>query len=305
MRRYFQLTVYTVIVFTLWMFIVKPVMAAPKDDGVIRVGGSSTMLPFMSTVAYDFMNKYKTWDKVDKAFPNKKIVIYVAGGGSGFGVQSLAKGTIDAGLVSRELKDKEKNLLGAHQNILVGKDAVAFAVNRANPLAPKAAGFSREQLADIFSGRLKTYKDVDPSMPDSKIVLLVRDPGAGSAEIVQEIIMGEKQISRSALQLPSQGALLKKLETNKLTFAYISAGLLFGTKNLRGFSYQGVEPTADNILSGRYSLVRPLYIVVKEPRDALVKSFIDYVMTDGQRVVRDNHYIPVKDSPAKAKKRKK
>ncbi len=276
-----------------------PALAAPQDDGVIRIGGSTTLLPVVTTAASQFMAKYKTWDKVDPILPKKDIVIYVTGGGSGFGVQATIQGTVHVGLVSRELKDKEKELLGAHQAVIVGKDAVAIAVNKGNPLAKKIKNFTREQIADIFSGKVATFRQIDPSLPNGKIVLLVRDPGAGSAEILQDMVMKEKQISRDALQLPSQGALLKKLETNMSTVAYLSAGLLEGSEKLQGFALEGVPPTAARIIGGDYPLVRPLYLVIKEPQDVLIRHFVDYMLADGQKLLRENHYIPVKDDSMK------
>jgi ABC-type phosphate transport system substrate-binding protein len=49
-------------------------------------------------------------------------------------------GVIDLGMVSRELKDGEKKALGEPQAYLVGKDAVAIAVNSHNPLAQRQKG---------------------------------------------------------------------------------------------------------------------------------------------------------------------
>ena len=58
-------------------------MAAPEDDGELRIGGSTTLLPVVSAAASEFMEKYGTWDKVDPKFPAKKIVIYLTGAAQG------------------------------------------------------------------------------------------------------------------------------------------------------------------------------------------------------------------------------
>lgn len=296
MRRW--LTVFMVIGLTL--SILTTALAEPQDDGVIRIGGSTTLLPIIATAASQFMAKYKTWDNVNPKLPKRDIVIYVTGGGSGFGVQSTVQGTIHVGLVARELKDKEKKMLGAHRAVIIGKDAVAIAVNKGNPIAKKLKSFNREQLADIFSGKFVTFQQIDPSLPNSKIVLLVRDPGAGAAEIMQDMIMKDRQISRNALQLPSQGALLKKLETNKSCIAYLSAGLLAGSDKLHGFAFEGVQPTMTRIINGEYTLIRPLYLVMKDPQSLLISHFIEYMLAPaGQIIVQDNHYIPVKAEAVK------
>ena len=268
--------------------------AAPEDDGELRIGGSTTLLPIVSAAASEFMEKYGTWDKVNPKLPAKKIVIYLTGGGSGFGIQSIVQNVNHIGLVSRDLRDKEKELLGPHRATLVGKDAVAFVTNKANPLAQKNIVLSKSQLASILSGEAKTYRDIDRTLPASKIVVFVRDAGAGSAEVVQHMVMGEKQVSRDALQLPSQGALLKKIESNKSAVAYISAGLVTGSNKLHPLPYEGVQPSANQIVNGDYKLSRPLLLLVKEPHSVMVDHFVNYLLNEGQQKVVESGYIPVK-----------
>ena len=154
--------------------------AAGDQDGAIRAGGSTTLLPIMANCSSEFMEKYQTWDRLDAALPKSATTVFVTGGGSGFGVKSLLSGVIDIGMVSRDLKDQEKKLLGEHRSHVVGKDAVAIAVNTRNPLAARKKGFTAMEIAAIFSGEIKSYQELDRSLPAKPIVLLTRDSGAGS-----------------------------------------------------------------------------------------------------------------------------
>lgn len=269
-------------------------IAAPEDDGELRIGGSTTLLPIVSAAASEFMEKYGTWDKVDPKLPAKKIVIYLTGGGSGFGVQSIMQGVNHVGLVSRDLKDKEKDLLGAHRTILVGKDAVAFVTNKANPLAQKRVALTKVQLASILAGEIKSYREIDRALPAGNIAVFVRDSGAGSAEVVQNMVMGDKQVSKNALQFPSQGALLKKIESNNSAVAYISAGLIAGSGKLYPLAYEGMQPTNALIVSGEYKLSRPLLLLVKEPHSGMIDHFVNFLLNDGQRLLQEAGYVPVK-----------
>jgi len=268
-------------------------ISAPQDDGIIRMGGSTTLLPVISKIASDYMENYKTWDKVDKSFPKKPIVIFVSGGGSGFGLNSTINGTVHIGMASRNIKTKEKKLLGEHSAYLVGKDAVVFATNKKNPLALAKISFNFSRIKKLFSGEMKTFKDISPSLPEQKIVLYVRDAGAGSAEMLQKLAMGNTPISNRALQLPSQGALLKKLETNTSGIGYISSGLAFGSDSLYTFPLEGVVPSNNNVINGKYPFVRPLLLVVKGKPDKLTQKFIEHVLTTGQNVVANSNYVPV------------
>ena len=272
--------------------------ASPMDDGIIRMGGSTTLLPIVSKVASDFMETFETWDKVDPKLPKKDIVIFVSGGGSGFGVRSAINGTVHIGMASRNLKEKEIKILGDHKLYLVGKDAVVFAANKNNPLASKISNLRFEDVRRLFSGEAATYKDMDASLPSDKVVLFVRDAGAGSAEMLQKLIMGKATVSSGALQLPSQGALLKKLETNTKGIGYISSGLVFGSDKVHAFPLEGVEPNNENVINGKYAFVRPLHLVVKGAPDPMTAKFIEHIFTDGQKVVVDNNYVPANLSMA-------
>jgi phosphate transport system substrate-binding protein len=269
---------------------------ASSQDGAVHVGGSTTLLPIVATCASDFMEAYETWDKADTSLPKKQTLIYVTGGGSGFGVKSTINDTFQIGLVSRDLKKEEKEKLGEHEQFLVGKDCVAIAVHKDNPLVGVKKNFTKDDLARIFSGEVKTYRQIDASLPDKEIVLLVRDSGAGSAEIMQKSVMGERKVSSGALQMPSQGALLKKLDSNPLAFAYISSGLVQQNDNLRTFAFEGVEPTHEKVIKGEYTLARPLLLIVKGRPAGAVKRFIDYLLNEGQKVVKAQGYIAVKDA---------
>lgn len=273
--------------------------AAAADDGALRVGGSTTLVPAIANAASSFMDSFESWQQADASLPDLQPVIYVTGGGSSFGVKSTINDTLDIGMVSRDLKDKEKEALGAHQSYLVGKDAVAIAVHKDNPLAGVKQNLTSEDVRKIFSGEYKTYQDIDASLPAQEIVLLVRDAGAGSAEILQDKIMGETQVSPDALQMPSQGALLKKLESNANAVAYISAGLAGESDALVAFALDGVAPTDANVVSGSYALARPLLMLVKgETPSPLAKRFIDYMLSEGQLAIAAQGYVPVRQVTA-------
>jgi phosphate transport system substrate-binding protein len=259
----------------------------------LRVGGSTTLLPVVATAASDFMEKFGTWDKVDASLPAEPVVIFVTGGGSSFGVKSAMNGTVDVGMVSRELKDKEIEKLGVHQKYLVGKDAVTIATNKKNPLARHASALTSAEVAKLFAGETSRYRQLKGSLPDKEIVLLVRDSGAGSTELLQEVVMKDKQISKRALQLPSQGALLQRLQANDSAVAYISSGLVAQSgSGLQGIALDGVAPSNANVINGQYKLARPLYLVVKNQPNKYVQAFVNYLLADGQKIVAAQGYVP-------------
>jgi len=203
--------------------------------------------------------------------------------------------TLDVGMVSRELKDKEIEKLGEHKSWLVGKDAVAIATSARNPLAGLKRSISSEEVARIFSGEIAHYRDLNKALPNGEIVLLARDAGAGSTELLQEEVMKERQISKKALQLPSQGALLQKLQNNHSAVAYISSGLVAQSDNaLKSMVLDGVAASNENVMNGKYKLARPMYLLARGTPSPYVKAFADYVLSEGQKVVERQGYVPAR-----------
>src|ERR1700690_1498946 len=92
---------------------------AKAFDGIIRMGGSTTLLPVIADAATQFMEKYKTWKRVDPKLPSVPVIIYISGGASAGGVRSVLNGTNQIGMSSRDLEDNEKAQPGRHQEFLI------------------------------------------------------------------------------------------------------------------------------------------------------------------------------------------
>ncbi len=282
---------------TIFLFVSLSVAGAQdvkEFDGTIRLAGSTTLLPVIADSSRRFMEKYRTWDNVDPSLPNLPILIYVNGGGSGVGIKSAMDGTVNIGMSSRDLKKEEKAQLGVHQEILISKDCLAFAVNKKNPLA-KLDNLTASEIARIYSGEAKTFKDLDPTLPAKPILVQMRDAAGGSTEIVKQEILKEKNFSPNAIQVPSQGANLKKLETNTSAIGYISSVLAMQSPQLKVFKFEGVEPTNENVINGNYKLTRPLLLIVKGTPDTASQKFIDFVLHNGQKIVVKHGYVPVQE----------
>jgi len=269
-------------------------LTAQAQDGSIRVGGSTTALPVISHCAAHFMEKYSSWDKADPALGKEQTVIYITGGGSGFGVKGLMNGTLDVGMVSRDLKDDEIRTLGGPVIQVFARDAVAIATNTANPLAKTKQGFTTAELVGIFSGQMAQFSQIDGSLPAKPVVLITRDASGGVTEIFQERVMKKERLAASRLQFPSTAALIKKLESSDAAIAFVSAGAVGQDAQLRTYSVDGVAPSQENIVNGHYSLNRPMLVVARPAPSRKVQLFMDHVMADCQTTVKEMGFVPVR-----------
>ncbi|WP_455538572.1 phosphate ABC transporter substrate-binding protein [Terrisporobacter sp.] len=257
--------------------------------------GSSTLAPVMSKISLEFIEKYGTWNEVNKNFSEDNIEIYVSAGGSGQGVQAVIDKTADFGMVAREVKDEEKEKIDNEKEYQVGVDALTIAVNPKNPILKVKDNLTTEEIAKIFSGEHKTWKDVDSSLPDKEIVVVTRDIGGGAHEVFQKAIMGDTEVRSDAIQAASMGALVSKVIENEYAIGYASYGVANQNEGkISKLKVDGVEASAKNILSGDYKIQRPLLILGSGDLTDEQQAFIDYVLgEEGQAMVEELGFIPM------------
>lgn len=267
---------------------------APEQKSSIKLGGSSTLAPIIAKCADNFTEEYKTWNKVDASLPEEPIVIFVSTGGSGFGMKSAVDGTFDFGMVSKDLKDEEKAQFKDGTMVQLGSDVLDIAVNPNNPVVKVKPDLTTEELKAIFSGEIEKWNELDPSLPDRPIVVAVRDLGGGASEVFDKAVMKGTPISPEALQIPSMGALAGKVMDNADTIGYVSSGLVNQNPDkITALSVDGIAPTVENILAGKYKIGRPLLLVSSEKPDNKEKAFLDYLQSEkGLKVVEEMGYIP-------------
>ncbi|WP_434797156.1 phosphate ABC transporter substrate-binding protein [Terrisporobacter vanillatitrophus] len=267
----------------------------PKNKSQIMFIGSSTLAPVMSKISLEFIESYGTWNKVNEDFSEDNIEIYVSAGGSGQGVQAVIDKTENFGMVARKVKDEEKEKIENEKEYQVGIDALTIAVNPKNPILKVKDNLTSQEVAKIFSGEYKTWKDVDSSLPDKEIVVVTRDIGGGAHEVFQKAIMGDTEIKADAIQAASMGALVSKVIENEYAIGYASYGLANQNEGkISKLKVDDVEANAKNILSGDYKIQRPLLILGNGEPTAEQQAFIDYVLgTEGQAMVEELGFIPM------------
>ena len=97
----------------------------------------------------------------------------------------------------------------------------------------------------------------------------------------------------------STAVMLSTVAEDVNAIGYISLGSLNDT--VTAVKIDGAEATAEAIEDGSYKVVRPFNIVTTAEVSDAAADFISYIMsTEGQAVVADNGYIPVKDVEAYA-----
>ena len=236
-----------------------------------------------------------------KQNPGKSIA--VTGGGSGTGITALINNTCDIAEVSREMKESEIELVAskgaAPQKIIVALDGLAVVVSPAN----KISELTIDQLADVFTGKIKNWKELGGR--DAKIVLLSREVNSGTHVYFKEHVLrhgktdGKEEFAAEALLLSSSQAIADEVSQNQDAIGYYGMGYITAKEKALKVAKDKTSPyespTMENVISGAYPISRPLLMYTKGEPQGLAKTFIEYVLSPaGQQVVQKLDFVPVK-----------
>ena len=247
-----------------------------SESALLSVTGSTTVQPLAEKLAESYMSS------------NQDVQIDVQGGGSSVGVKAAAEGTSDIGMASREVKDEELTQFPNLQVHVIARDGIAVVVHPDNPVSD----LSLDQIRDIFSGKIVNWSEVGGA--DAAITVAAREEGSGTRDAFMELVMGKDAlILDNAILQSSNGAIRTVVSTTPNAIAFLSFGYLDGST--KALSIGGAAATEENASSGVYPVVRPLNLLTDGAPEGSIKSFLDFVLSaDGQAIVREEGYIPVK-----------
>lgn len=271
----------------------------------IRAVGSSTVYPFATAVAEQYVNKNPG---------TKSPIIESTGTGAGMKLFCAGAGGDSPDIVnaSRQMKKSEyedcaKNKVDKIVEIQVGLDGIAFAEAKGGPklqlttrdiyAALAANPFGKPQTA-------KTWKDVNPAFPAEPIKVYGPPSTSGTRDALAELILTkgcDSDAAMKALKEKDKDAHKKVCTTIREDGAFVDAGendnlivqkLIADPKavGIFGFSFleengdtlignpiNGIAPSYDVIADFSYPGARPLYIYVKASHLNVIKGLKDYI----------------------------
>ena len=271
----------------------------------IRAVGSSTVYPFATAVAEQFVNKN----------PGIKSPI-IESVGTGAGIKLFCNGvgadTPDIANASRPIKKSEydecvKNKVDKIVEIQIGLDGIAFAEAKSGLKLQLTARDIYAALAKTPFGKpqtAKTWKDVNPALPAEVIKVFGPPSTSGTRDAFAELIMAkgcDTDPAMNALATSDKDAHKNACTVVREDGAYVDAGEndnlivqkliadpkavgIFGfsfleenTDRLTGNPVDGVTPTYATISDFSYPGARPLFIYVKAAHLKVIKGLKDYV----------------------------
>jgi len=282
--------------------------AAGRD--YINIVGSSTVYPFATVVAERFgkTTRYKT-PKVESTGSGGGLKLFC----SGIGTQHP-----DITNSSRRIKKSEVDMCARNgikeiTEIKIGYDGIVFANSRkAMRMQVSRRDLFLALAKDIPSGvgeslvpnPNKTWKDVNPTLPNVKIEVLGPPPTSGTRDAFAELALeggcktfswikamkkkDKKRYKAVCHAVREDGAyveagendvlIIRKLEANPNAFGVFGFSFLDQSEDkVQGSIIDGVEPTFENIADGKYPVSRPLYFYVKKAHVGMIPGIEGYL----------------------------
>ena len=256
----------------------------------ISIVGSSTVFPFATVVA----------EKVGKQGLKTPVIEST---GTGGGMKLFCKGigvnTPDMTNASRAIKPKERDMCFNNgvkdiSQVIIGLDGIAVIHSAKN----SSVNFTVEQLWQALSekgNKPEKWSDIDSSLPNIKIQVLVPPPTSGTRDAFNELVMAKgcakevkKANKKDCTLLREDGAAIEAGENDTLIINKIVAepnnfgilGYSYYDNNkdkVRAATINGKSISLQSIQDGSYPISRPLFFYVKNQHRDVIPGLDQYV----------------------------
>ncbi len=248
-------------------------------SGSITAVGSSALQPLVEKAAQNFMEK------------NKNAKVQVQGGGSGTGLTQVQQGGADIGnsdiFADEKLTPEQAKELVDHKVCVVG---FATVVNK----KVKVDNLTKQQLIDIFTGKVTNWKDVGGD--DMKIVIVNRPKSSGTRATFKKYALdGKEEAEGKALTEDSSGTVRQTIADTDGAISYLA--LSYVDSSVKALKLDGVDAKVENITSGKYPIWSYEHMYTKGEAKGLAKSFLDYMNSEEvqKKLIPEMGYIPTTD----------
>ena len=240
----------------------------------LLLAGSNTMLALNQALAAEFSKLHPLVDVV------------VEKGGSLPGLIALKRGAIDIAAMARDITalEDETRIL----NFLIARNDITIVVNRKLPVK----SLSRGQIRALLTGAITNWKQVGG--PNAPIHVVSRIRGSTSRQFVEEVVLGGRDITASARNLPSAQKLAESVAADPYAIGFISLKDSKGIADVSSLQVDGVTASRRTVLSDRYPYTQSLYLVLSGKKDGPASDFVAFARSPaGQAIVEQQRMVPV------------
>jgi phosphate transport system substrate-binding protein len=244
----------------------------------LDLAGSGSNVPLARALAKAFSEQR----------PGKRVVVHESIGSTG-GARATRDGQVDLGLVSRELTREEQRF-----GLVVVPHARVAVVLAAHPGVP-TSDVRAAELVKLYAGARKRWSDGAP------VVVLQRERGDSSHLAVSQLVPGFADANDGAYRAGRWRVLYHDSTMQEALMSTDGAVGLFDlgqivTQNLplRVLTIDGIEPSADNVRSGRYPFAKDLAFVSLGEPHGLAAELVAFARSpEGRAITLRSGYVPL------------
>ena len=278
----------------------------------IKIVGSSTVYPFSSSVAEELgaTTSYPT-PVVESTGSGGGMKLFCAGNGDNTPDITNASRRMK----TKEFKLCEKNGVTSITEAVIGFDGIAFAQDKSNKafnVSKKqlalavAAEVPSKDGKSLIKNPYKRWSEIDSSLPNREIIIYGPPKSSGTRDAFEDMVlkgtfkkmkeytslykMDKKKykaykkyhkVRQDGVYVPSgenDNIIVQKLNKNKKAFGIFGYSFLVENDDkVHAALVNGVEPTPENISSGKYPISRSLFFYVKNSHLKKVPAIEKYV----------------------------
>ena len=278
----------------------------------IKIVGSSTVYPFSSSVAEELgaTTKYPT-PVVESTGSGGGMKLFCAGNGMNTPDITNASRRIKA----KEFKMCEKNGVTNITESVIGYDGIAFAqaksnadfdISREQLALAVAKEVPSKDGKSLIANPYKKWSDIDASLPNREIIVYGPPKSSGTRDAFEELVMqkvfkkmsvytdlykADKKANKKYKKYSvvrtdgvyvesgeNDNLIVQKLNKNKNAFGVFGFSFLVENDDMiKGATINKVQPTPENISSGKYPVSRSLFFYIKNSHASKVPAMNKYV----------------------------
>jgi phosphate transport system substrate-binding protein len=244
--------------------------------GKLVLTGSSTVAPLLSEIGKLYELKHSG------------VRIDVQSGGSSRGIADTRQDVADIGMVSRSLKENEKDL----QSFTVARDGISVILHKENPITT----LSNQQIVDIYTKKTTNWNQVGGK--DALITVVNKAEGRSTLELFAQFFKLKTTDIKADVVIGDNEQGIKTVAGNPNAIGYVSVGSAeFSVNNgtpIKLLPTNGVTATISNISNQTFPISRPLNLVTKTTPTGLQKDFIDFARSqEVYDIVKAQYFVPI------------
>jgi phosphate transport system substrate-binding protein len=221
----------------------------------------------------------------------KKILINREGMGPNNKLSGLSSNKKDIGFLARRLTDEEKALKLSEE--VIGYDAIAVIVNN----NCQVKDLSVDKVRKLLKGEIKNWSELGGN--GGQIQIKMNQPTVGSQIIsILNCLFGLDTKTLKAKNISfcdGDAQIINEVSQNENIIGLVSFNCIDNAA-IYPIDIDGVEPSMDNLLSGKYKLSIPFNVLYTDNIKPDMKDFISYLLgPDGQKSIASKGYYPIKN----------